>query len=349
MSAVISTAAAIVSAAVSAAARRWRRCSTLRSGSTLRDRDVQLFTVEFVPIVKARSRLRGVRIVVRDHRLVLFLASLVAINLHRVRPLIWKSRALFHSGDDTDSREHLAKVVLARARDVEPFNKDSIRRVLQTVQQPTVLRRAFSLLEFLRFTRAAPLTALPPRKVGVVTLIAPPIRVRIKLLVPRPSSVAAAESVSPLAAASIVPSSIAPSSIAIVPSIVPSIAMPPVAIASSIVPSIVPRPVPPPASTAPSIASEFVPSPTATATESRRRVLPSTPSRVTIVLVPSRHPSSSRPRHLLVTSSSRHANEWLARSPTPPGSDSMPFHSMHAYASDPPILRWDGMRCDAMR
>ena len=61
MSAVISTAAAIVSAAVSAAARRWRRCSTLRSGSTLRDRDVQLFTVEFVPIVKARSRLRGVQ------------------------------------------------------------------------------------------------------------------------------------------------------------------------------------------------------------------------------------------------------------------------------------------------
>ena len=212
------------------------------------------------------------RIVVRDHRLVLFLASLVAINLHRVRPLIWKSRALFHSGDDTDPREHLAKVVLARARDVEPFNKDSIRRVLQTVQQPTVLRRAFSLLEFLRFTRAAPLTALPPRKVGVVTLIAPPIRVRIKLLVPRPSSVAAAESVSPLAAASIVP-----------------------------------RPVPPSASTAPSIASEFIPSPTATATESRRRVLPSTPSRVTIVLVPSRHPSPSR-AHLLFTpsSSSRH-------------------------------------------
>ena len=167
---------------------------------------------------------------------------------------------------------------------------------------------AFSLLEFLRFTRAAPLTALPPRKVGVVTLIAPPIRVRIKLLVPRPSR-SPPPNRSPLAA-SIVPSSIAAVSIAIVPSIVPSIAMPSVAIASSIVPSIVPRPVPPPPPPRPrSPRNSSRPPPPPPPNRGAASSLDAVPSHdrprtvATSLLVT----SSSPPRHLLVTSRERMA------------------------------------------
>jgi len=149
---------------------------------------VELLPVQLVPVVKARRRLRGVRVVVRNHRLVLLLSSFIQVYAHRIRPLIWESRALPHPGDDPDPREHLSQIVLARARGVETFNKDSIRRVLQPIQQPPSLRRALALFQFLRFPSPASLTALPPRKIRIITLRAPPIRVRVEAFPSPPSA-----------------------------------------------------------------------------------------------------------------------------------------------------------------
>ena len=93
--------------------------------------------------------------------------------------------------DDTDpTRTPLASRPRSSARGVETFNKDSIRRVLQPIQQPPSLRpraqRSFNAVDF-----PAPLHrlhALPPRKIRIITLRAPPIRVRVEAFPSPPSA-----------------------------------------------------------------------------------------------------------------------------------------------------------------
>lgn len=140
---------------------------------------MKLFAVELVPVVKFGSALRGVWVVVRDDSLILLVSLFVPVNLHRKRPILGVPSLLSNPGYDSNPAKHLSEVVLARALGVEPFNEDSIRRILQPIEKPSTLRRAFRFAQFFALPRTASLTRLSPRKVAVPAL-APPVGVWVE-------------------------------------------------------------------------------------------------------------------------------------------------------------------------